>query len=210
MIDFSSEGINFKIIDESLKKCSVGKSKLETQTALIDNTTKFVKIPSTAKNEETSNEYTVTIISSYAFWKSLIETVIIPFTVEEIQHAAFAFSYSLKNVVFEQGSRLATIGANFIHETNVSRIVLPPNVKNIAKGAFEHANALSIIVYCGDIKIDSNLIVQSSSIKAYVPTNFRYSSFGGIPILKTNQCQQINYVSRCSQRKSTSNFFIIS
>ena len=207
---FSYEGVNYYITDSSLRTCSVGYTIFENQTALVDNTTKYVKIPSTVKNEETNTSYTVTLIPQYVFWKTLIETVIIPFTVEEIQHAAFAFSYSLKNVVFEQGSRLATIGANFIHETNVSRIVLPPNVKNIAKGAFEHANALSIIVYCGDIKIDSNLIVQSSSVKAYVPTNFRYSSFGGIPILKTNQCQQINYVSRCSQRKSSSNFFIIS
>ena len=201
MTEFSSEGINFKIIDESLKKCSVGSGEKEKQTALVDSTTKFVKIPSTVKNDETNDEYTVTLISEYTFWKSSIETVIIPFTVEEIRHAAFAFSNSLKNVLFEPGSRLAILGSRFIYETNVSRIVLPPNIKEMHIKTFEYANNLSEVFFCGNIKINVTFLLTNTNFKVYVPTNFKYSSFGGIPIVKTNKCSRIRYVTYCPQRK---------
>ena len=62
----------------------------ETQTALDDPKTKFVNIPSTVKNEETDTEYTVTLISAYAFWLTSIETIIIPYSVEEIHQITYS------------------------------------------------------------------------------------------------------------------------
>ena len=152
-------------------------------------------------NEETNNEYTVTLISHYAFWKTSIEIVIIPFTVEEIQHAEFAFSYSLKNVVIEPGSRLATLGPRFIYLTGISRIVLPPNIKEMHIKTFEYANNLTEVFFCGNIKINVTFLLTNTNFKVYVPTNFKYSSFGGIPIVKTNKCSRIRYVTYCPQRK---------
>ena len=154
MTDFSFEGINFKVIDESLKTCSVGCGQSQTQTALIDTAITYIKIPSTAIKNDSGAEYTVTTISTYAFVHIYtIKTIIIPFTVEEIHHAAFAHDRSLVEVIFEPGSKLKVLGPRFIYSTLVSQIVLPQNIETIDQAAFEQTAYLKKIVFCGNIRI---------------------------------------------------------
>ena len=201
MTVFSTNNINYKVLDDTLKTCSVGYEKSETQTALVDPTVKFVKIPSTVEDPNTHLNYTVTVISQYAFWYSYIETVIVPFTMKEIKHAAFANSRSLANVVFEPGIELKYLNYRFLFNTNVSMIVLPPNITpdKMNNAAFDVANNVEKIVYCGNSKFPG-LVIPNSNIKVYVPNNYKYSTFGGKPIVRTSQCSLIHYVTIYAKR----------
>lgn len=203
MTKFSNNNINYKVLDDTLKTCCVGYGESETQTALIDTTVSFVKIPSSVEDPNTNIIYTVTIISQYTFWHSKIETVIVPFTVKEIKHAAFANSKSLVNVIFEPGIDLKYIDFRFLFYTNVSMIVLPPNLsyENINSGAFDSAINIKKIIYCGNNKFPG-LSFSSSNVKVYVPNNYKYSMFGGKPIVKTSHCSLIHLVTICAKRKS--------
>ena len=203
MTDFSTDGIKYKIINSALRTCSVGSGEPEKLTALEDQSTKFVRIPATVKDSKTSIEYSVTLISDYSFWSSNVETVIIPYTVEKIQHAAFAQSSHLSTFIFEPGSKLKNLGPRFIHFTSVARIVLPPNDKLlINNAAFEYANSLTKIIFCGNIKLSGTFATSNAGIKAYVPMNFKYSTFGGIQIVKTSLCSPFRFVSHCLKRRS--------
>lgn len=66
-----------------------------------------------------------------------IQKVIIPKSVTEIQRLAFADCKNLKEVVFENGSRLKTIMATaFSGCSALENIILPEGLENIGKYAF--------------------------------------------------------------------------
>ena len=205
MTDFSFQGINFKITNSAARICCVGSGAWQAQTALVDASTKIVKIPSFAKNEN-NEEYAVTMITAYAFWKTGVEIVVISNTIEEIDHAAFAYASSLEQVIFETGSRIRNLGPRIFQGSLIKEVVVPPNIKGFNMEAFQGAEQLTDVIFCGNFKFSDTFRTTNASIKAHVPTNFKYSSFGGITIVKDKYCLPIRVATHCLKRQSS--FFV--
>lgn len=67
---------------------------------------------------------------------SAIESITIPKYVEEIGDSAFYGCHSLREVSFENGSRLKTIGALAFAQSGIESIKLPKSVKCVAHNVF--------------------------------------------------------------------------
>ena len=72
-----------------------------------------------------------------SFCNAGIERIAIPESVEEISENAFEECENLREVVFEEGSRLNTIReCTFKYCSHLARIELPEGLKSIGVGAF--------------------------------------------------------------------------
>ena len=75
-------------------------------------------------------------IEEYWFWGAEIESVMIPASVREICAEAFYRCKKLKEVIFEEGSRLEKIEHGCFYSTRIKRIVVPNSVTAIQEGTF--------------------------------------------------------------------------
>lgn len=76
-----------------------------------------------------------------------IEKVIIPSSVRVLRERAFILCEFLREVVFEPGSRLETIGADCFSECGLVKVVIPRSVREIGSGAFSNCHNLSSLVF---------------------------------------------------------------
>ena len=96
-------------------------------------------------------------ISDNAFgWAKLPRTVVIPANIERIGNGAFADSYEVYNYIFEDGSKLKTIGAdafgNFEAPAGqIKRITIPASVESIGEQAFYQQPDLTDITFEGNL-----------------------------------------------------------
>ena len=80
---------------------------------------------------------TVTTIGKEAFASSKLTSVLITNNVTSIEEGAFKYSYSLKNVTFESGSQLTTIGSEAFYScSNILQLNIPSTVTSIGSSAF--------------------------------------------------------------------------
>ena len=70
-------------------------------------------------------------IGNHWFCEAEIERITIPASVREIGADAFFECKKLKDVIFEEGSRLEKIGQNCFYSTRIERIVIPKGVTEI-------------------------------------------------------------------------------
>ena len=72
--------------------------------------------------------------------KSSVEKVVIPASVEKIGSHAFDKCKSLKEVIFQEGSRLEKVESFAFYEcVNLSTIELPNSVQSIGEGCFSRS-----------------------------------------------------------------------
>lgn len=87
--------------------------------------------------------YTVNEIDEQAFGASAVEELIVSKTVRTINQSAFDWARRLKNVYFEEGSQLESVGNQaFKSCSNLELIILPEGIKSIGWGAFGECESL--------------------------------------------------------------------
>ena len=97
---------------------------------------------------EGDNEYPVKAIAEKGFAGTSITKVTIPDTVETIGMAAFAYNYSLNEVVFAEGSTIDEISWGcFGYCKALTEINIPKTVKTIDGMAFYGCNSISEIAF---------------------------------------------------------------
>lgn len=103
-------------------------------------------IPSYYGEEGTDAYAPVTEIASQAFANTYYSKVTIPSTITTIGSAAFAYCYSLGEVVFEEGIKLSAIPRGmFGYCSDLTQITVPDGVTGIAPMAFLGCSSLSSV-----------------------------------------------------------------
>lgn len=93
--------------------------------------------------------------STYLFAYSGIKSIVVPASVEIINGNAFCGCMNLESIVFEEGSKLKTIGYNaFKFCKNLKSIELPNTVKTINHYVFSYCLSLQSIVIPLGCKVD--------------------------------------------------------
>lgn len=104
-----------------------------------------------------------------------LESVIIPKTVTEIEYGTFSNCMNLSQVLFENGSKLKTIGASAFSGCGIAKIQIPNNVTQIGGYAFAQCMKLTTVTlsnqleginfgtFSGCLKLDKITIPESVS-----------------------------------------------
>lgn len=115
-------------------------------------------------------------LATYLFAYSGLKSVVIPASVEELSGATFNGCMNLESVVFEEGSKLKTIGYySFMYCKNLKSLVLPNTVETINHNTFSYCISMNEIV----IPLSCTKLVFSSftgwtaeqTVKFRVPEN---------------------------------------
>ena len=93
-------------------------------------------------------------IPEYMFYRTGLTSVVIPANITNINNEAF-YDTPLKSVVFEDGSKLATIGNGAFQSTKLQSITIPASVTSIGNYAFNNCNQLKDVIYAEDNKLSS-------------------------------------------------------
>ncbi|MBE5958078.1 MAG: hypothetical protein E7254_04340 [Lachnospiraceae bacterium] len=89
-------------------------------------------------------------IKENAFLGCEIKKITIPKNVKTIGDYAFAGTYSLKTIEFEEGSKLNTISKGAFFESNLRKFIVPKSVSSIDKFAFGNNSKLKKITFEGN------------------------------------------------------------
>ncbi|KAK8842129.1 hypothetical protein M9Y10_026356 [Tritrichomonas musculus] len=88
----------------------------------------------------------IKIISKYAFSVPTIESICIPSSVSEISDNAFFYCSNLREVKFEENSKLEIIGEDAFYESPIEEFFIPANLRKIKEGCFCGMNELRNII----------------------------------------------------------------
>ena len=114
--------------------------------------------------------------------------VFIPNTYIEISADSFLFCKKLESVVFEEGSRVETIGFWLLNKANITSFTIPPSVKSVwLNSSFSGCTNLKRLYYQGMIELQSDKMTfndASSDLKIYVRIDYPYSQIGGRDVIK--------------------------
>ena len=112
----------------------------------------------------------------------------IPNTYIEISADSFHTCSNLESVVFEDGSKLKTIGFWLLIGTKITTFTIPANVKSISvNSTFRGCTNLKTLYYQGmkDLVADSNTFKDvPSDLKIYVRSDYPYLQIGGRDVIK--------------------------
>lgn len=149
--------LNF-LLDKETKEAMLGKDDTSNHNAIWDplvisddydpnatsvNYWKDLVIPSIVSCQ--GEDYTVTSVSSYAFYKSTaLQTITLPETVRTIGGASFGMCVYLKKVVLHEGID-AIKGSAFANCKRLTDIHLPSTISYIGQSAFLNCQALTSI-----------------------------------------------------------------
>ena len=111
---------------------------------------------------------TLKVIGEFAFCGSLLESVVIPESVETLESGAFAISTMLRDVTIE--ADLTYIPNDCFSETAIETITLPESVEVIQSAAFiQCKNLKSITLHEGITSIEENAFAYSGLEELHVP-----------------------------------------
>ncbi len=109
-----------------------------------------------------------------------IERVVIPKTVKTIGDEAFMYCHFLKEIVFEEGSELTSIGDSAFYGTALVSVVLPEGLKTIDEGAFHS---------CDDMKE----ITLPSTLESIGRNAFRYSTVSKVIVNDVGKWSTVSF-----------------
>lgn len=136
--DFEVDGFNYTITSPS---------KLEVKLAFAATDDIDITVPSTVNWQ--NRTYSVLSIGEYAF-RSVVQSVVIPEGVRELEQYAFYARSNCKSV--ELPNSLEVIGKSaFVNCTNLTKIVLPNKLCRLENYAFGGCAKLSEVFFCGEI-----------------------------------------------------------
>ena len=87
------------------------------------------------------------VVEDDRFSFSDIRKLIIPSTVKRLGDRAFKGCYRLREVVFEAGSQLETIGRSCFNSCDIERMTIPRSVRDIGNGAFDGCRRLCSLAF---------------------------------------------------------------
>lgn len=100
------------------------------------------------------------------FYSSDLESIIIPNNIEIIENNAFSHCSNLKEIEFEENSKLTKIGQNAFNQSIVSEIVIPNSVEYIDDSAFNYCRSLEHIQLSNSLKhLGNDVFVDCSNLK---------------------------------------------
>ena len=76
------------------------------------------------------------------FYRTSLESVVIPSTLEVLEELTFCGCKNLASVVFAEGSRLREIGNDCFAYSNLKAFEAPPSLRKICNGAFAECKRL--------------------------------------------------------------------
>ena len=85
----------------------------------------------------------------------ILKTVIIKNTIKRIEAYAFAQCLTIKEVKFEEGSTLESIGERAFEGVYIEEIILPASLITIGDYAFNHCQSLNKVVFEEGSRIES-------------------------------------------------------
>ena len=235
---------DFKFYKISERECSIGDGTniIANGAVLGDKFSGQAIIPSVVL-DQSGNKIVVTNISKYcfrdctgitavsiphsikfidhdAFYRTAIESLVIPSSVEKLGYSALSTITGLKYVLFEPG-KLSSIGDRSLALfNNVKKVVLPPSVVDIGVeiffGTSNNNNPLDL-VYCGSTSVTNEKIWDSSQnakVNVYVTKNYQSNTFGGrsLTVLEnSNDCKvyDLYYKLVCTNTESYINIYSI-
>ena len=138
--------------------------------------------------------YTVYQTISNSFCQSHIETVFVPPTIEIIGSYTFVNCITLKEVIFEEGSKLKEIRTYAFSGSALEKIIIPPSVNSLDQFAFAEYKNLTEIFYCG-VRIFKKLSITpangyaTNKINVYVVSGlYRSKYFGSERVIFSSEC----------------------
>lgn len=164
--DIIIDGIHFLVIDENAKKCKVVKDTENTGYYTASNYSGLIVIPSTINVE--GDEFRVTKIDDFAFYKSKITFITLPNTIESIGDHAFDGCNSLEKINLPEKISLIPKYC-FAGCENLKSIEIPDEVKSISEGSFQYSGLKSIslpdnIISIGDFSFSEAKALESINI----------------------------------------------
>ena len=149
-------------------------------------------IPSYAINDGVN--YTVYETIANSFCGTKVEFVFVPPTIEIIGPYTFVDCKTLKEVIFEEGSKLREIKTCAFSGTFLEKIVIPPSVNSLDQNAFIRYKNLTKIFYCG-VNIFKKLSITpadgyaKNKINVYVVYGlYRSKYFGSEKVIFSSEC----------------------
>lgn len=101
-----------------------------------------VEIPQTITSN--GKTYDVTVIANRTFYRSNIESIVIPNTVTELERLAFQYCENLKEITLPES--LTTIGHAALSHCGFVNLVIPNSVTTIAEYAFDYCGELEKVI----------------------------------------------------------------
>lgn len=183
--DFTYEGINYTVLDETAKTC---KTKDGTSTSIDDQTvitpgnsvSGNLTIPQTVYNDEVA--YTVVLIGKLSFATSGLTSVVLPQSVTEIGIKAFNACEDLIAINLPNSLKIINEMA-FKGCKNLISIDIPDTVTDLGPYAFAECSSLSAVKLSNSLSVlNYNMFEDCVSLKQIkIPesiTSLGYSNYG--------------------------------
>ena len=115
-----------------------------------------------------------------------LEFAFISRTIRELNGDTFVYCYKLRTVVFEEHSELEAMSYYIFYSSGIQSITFPSSVKTLDFRSFYNCTSLQSIIITGMLYSDDNTIFEmvTQRIKIYVPSNYKWESFGGKAVMK--------------------------
>lgn len=99
----------------------------------------------------------------WAAYRNQIKEIVIGKDITHVGQYAFAYSYNVKTVTFEEGSKLSSVGAvAFYYMIYIKFVDLPDTVRSIGNLAFGYCSALTSVKYHADAVVHADAFKNSA------------------------------------------------
>ena len=121
-------------------------------------------------------------INEDMFYDTGITSLTVPRSVEFLDYAAFSRMTALKDLVFEDGSKLKNIGSLLMNECHsIRKIVLPLHILSIGSMFFRLVSTSTEInvFYCGKNVISNNIFGSGGNVTVHVTNKYPSNTLFG-------------------------------
>lgn len=139
-----------------------------------------------------------------------LQTVFVPYTIEEIGGDTFKLCKKLHSITFEVNSRLKKINQWVFYQSGLVSISFPRSLVSINNHDFGMCSELRSIEINNFVhSVDTSIFYGiDKNVSVLVPVNYPYDTFGGINVMKIlpfysviNYCKTLKYQRCVSQSR---------
>jgi hypothetical protein len=122
-----------------------GSSRIEL--VWIPNSIISLKVPQRIKSIVFESTSHLTHIESSAFYKSSLQSIMIPSSVKILGSSCFSCCQSLSSMTFESNSHLTRIESEAFSDSSLQSIMIPNNIEILGSKCFSKCKSLSSITF---------------------------------------------------------------